>query len=189
MFEALEQINARPRPLEFNTTRDLWTDEHISGKMLEFHLNEEVDAASRNAAFIDRSVEWIASHFHVGEGTKIIDFGCGPGLYVIRLAKKRADVTGIDFSERSIRYAQNWAQREGLSVHLVRQDYLEYETEDRFDLAMMIFCDFCALSPTQRDKMLGKVTPHSSRGEPSCSTSTHWRPLNGEWRRQNTKPI
>ncbi len=34
------------------------------------------------------------------------------------------------------------------------QDYLEFETEKRFDLITMIMCDFCALSPTQRKKLL-----------------------------------
>ncbi len=125
--------------------------------MLTFHLNEEIDVSSRNAAFIDRSVEWIASHFNVGAGTKIADFGCGPGLYATRLAQRQAEVTGIDFSKRSIRYAKDVAIGEGLSIHYVNQNYLEFETDDRFHLILMIMCDFCALSPTQRKKMLRGV--------------------------------
>ena len=112
MFEELERINIRPKPFEFDTTRELWTDEHTSKQMLSFHLNGEADVASRNTTFIDRSVEWISSYFRVGAGTKIADFGCGPGLYTTRLARKRAEVTGIDFSARSIEYAQEIAARE-----------------------------------------------------------------------------
>ena len=41
-------------------------------------------------------------------------------------------------------------------MHYVKQNYLEFETDDRFHLILMIMCDFCALSPTQRKKMLGK---------------------------------
>jgi len=156
MFKELEKINSRPRPFEFYTANDLWTDEHTSKQMLSFHLNEEIDVASRNAAFIERSVEWIASHFNVGAGTKLADFGCGPGLYTMRLAKQQADVTGIDFSKRSIQHAQEVATREGLSIHYVSQNYLEFEIDDRFHLVLMIMCDFCALSPTQRKKMLSK---------------------------------
>ncbi len=156
MFEELERINSRPEPFEFYTASDLWTDEHTSEQMLTFHLNEDIDISSRNAEFINRSVEWIASHFNVGAGTKIADFGCGPGLYATRLARKQADVTGIDFSNRSIQYAQKVATREGLSIHYVNQNYLEFETDDRFQLILMIMCDFCALSPTQRKKMLSK---------------------------------
>jgi hypothetical protein len=84
VFKELEKINARPQLFEFYTARDLWTDEHTSEQMLAFHLNEDIDVSSRNMEFINRSVEWIASHFNVGSGTKIADFGCGPGLYAAR---------------------------------------------------------------------------------------------------------
>ena len=156
MFEKIENINTRPDPFEFYTASDLWTDEHTSEQMLKFHLNEDVDVSSRNAEFINHSVEWIASDFNIVAGTKIADFGCGPGLYATRLAQIQADVTGIDFSKRSIQYAQEVATREGLSIHYVNQNYLEFETDDRFHLVLMIMCDFCALSPTLRKKMLTK---------------------------------
>ena len=156
MFEELENINSRPKPFEFYTASDLWADEHVSEQMLSFHLNEEVDLSSRNTAFINRSVEWIASHFSIGAGTKIADFGCGPGLYATRLAQKQADVTGIDFSKRSIQYAKEVATKEELSIHYVNQNYLQFETDDRFHLILMIMCDLCALSPAQRKEMLDK---------------------------------
>ena len=156
MFEALEKINTRPKLFEFYTASDLWTDEHTSEQMLRFHLNEDIDVSSRKAEFIDRSVEWIASRFNVGAGTKIADFGCGPGLYATRLAAKHADVTGIDFSKRSIQYAWEAATRKRLSIRYVNQNYLEYETDDHFHLIYMIMCDFCALSPIQRKQMLSK---------------------------------
>jgi cyclopropane fatty-acyl-phospholipid synthase-like methyltransferase len=156
MFEELEKINERPEPFQFYTASDLWTDEHTSEQMLSYHLNKDIDISSRNAEFINRSVEWIVSRFNVTAGTKIADFGCGPGLYAIKLAQKQADITGIDFSTRSIQYAQQVAIKKGLSIHYVNQNYLEFETDDRFYLILMIMCDFCALSPTQRNKMLRK---------------------------------
>ena len=96
MFRELEDINKRPAPFEFYTAADLWADEHTSKRMLSFHLNGEIDVSSRNTAFIDRSVEWIASKFEVRAGIKIADFGCGPGLYSSRLAQRGAELTGID---------------------------------------------------------------------------------------------
>ena len=92
MFEEIENINTRPEPFEFYTASDLWTDEHTSEQMLKYHLNEDIDVSSRNAEFINRSVEWIVSYFSVGVGMKIADFGCGPGLYATRLAQRQADV-------------------------------------------------------------------------------------------------
>ena len=63
-------------------------------------------------------------------------------------------MTGIDFSERSIEYGRETARREGLPVTFVHQNYLDFTTEDRFDLILMIMCDFCALSPAQRRTLL-----------------------------------
>ena len=156
MFRKLEKINNRPMPFEFYTASELWTDEHTSEQMLAFHLNGNIDVASRKTAFIDRSVDWIVSRFSVSNDTNVADFGCGPGLYATRLARKQAKVTGIDFSKRSIQHAVQEVERSGLSICYVNQDYLEFETENRFDLILMIMCDFCALSPKQRKQMLGK---------------------------------
>jgi len=156
MFHDLAQINTRPRPFEFYTADDLWTDEHTSEQMLACHLNEEVDLSSRNKAFIDRSVAWIVSEFHIGPETAIADFGCGPGLYATPLARTGAEVVGIDFSSRSLQYARQIAAAEALPVRYVHHNYLEFETDERFDLVLMIMCDFCALSPEQRGKMLRK---------------------------------
>ena len=154
MFKELDQINTRPKPFEFYTADDLWTDEHTSEQMLSFHLTEDIDVSSRNISFINRSVEFIASLFNVGRETKIADFGCGPGLYTTRLAQHQADITGIDFSKRSIQYAEQVAAEARLSIRYMNQNYLDFVTDDRYNLILMIMCDFCALSPTQRKKML-----------------------------------
>lgn len=156
MFKHLEEINTPPEPFQFYTAEYLWTDEHTSEQMLKFHLDGEIDVSSRNAAFIDRSVDWMVSHSGIRAGMKIADFGCGPGLYATRLARKNATVTGIDFSNRSIQYARETAAREKLPVHYIHQNYLDFETDNRFHLILMIMCDFCALSPAQRITMLSK---------------------------------
>ncbi len=156
MFKELKEINMRPSPYQYYTTDELWTDEHTSKKMLAYHLNESVDVASRNRRFIERSVEWIVSFFSVNNRTEIADFGCGPGLYANRLAERGATVAGIDFSATSLEYARKVAAEKGLNVSYVLNDYLEFETADRFNLILMIMCDFCALSPEQRGRMLAK---------------------------------
>lgn len=156
MFHALEKINSRPQPFEVYTAEELWTDAHTSEKMLEYHLNESVDLSSRNKDFIDRSVQWIASHFKIDADTSIADFGCGPGLYTNAFAEHGADVIGIDFSGRSIQHAKTMAAQKALEIAYYQENYLSFETEKRFDLITMIFCDYCALSPRQRKTLLDK---------------------------------
>ena len=142
MFEELVGINERPEPFQIYTASELWTDEYTSKQMLSYHLNEDVDLSSRNAQFIRRSVAWIVSEFGIDGDSKIADFGCGPGLYATALAQHGARVTGIDFSNTSIEYAAKVAAREKLNIDYVNQDYFEFETEERFDLVLMIMCDF-----------------------------------------------
>jgi hypothetical protein len=96
MVEELERINERPEPFQFCTAKDLWTDEHTSKQMLSFHLNEAIDISSRNAEFINRSVDWIATEFNIGRDNKV-----------------------IDFSKRSIMYATEVADREKLNITYV----------------------------------------------------------------------
>jgi SAM-dependent methyltransferase len=124
--------------------------------MLAYHLNTAIDVSSRRGEFIDNSVRWMVSRYQVGTHTRIADFGCGPGLYAHRLAGHGAAVTAIDFSKRSIDYAREAAARAELAIEYVHENYLDFETKDRFDLILMIMCDFCALSPAQRTVMVEK---------------------------------
>ncbi len=156
LFSALESINRKPPPFSVYTARELWTDEHTSEQMLAFHLDGQIDISSRRESFIDDSVGWLTDRFDLSRGSRIIDFGCGPGLYASRLARLGAEVTGVDFSSRSIRYARECARRDTLEVDYVEADYLEYQPLGHFDLITMIMCDFCALSPAQRAGMLAK---------------------------------
>ena len=156
MFNNLKAINERPKPFQYYTAAELWTDEHTSKKMLDYHLNEEIDVSSRNARFINRSVSWIIEKFNLNNKSNVLDFGCGPGLYTSRFAERGINVTGVDFSKRSIKYAAQIASSKNLKVNYINKNYLEYETQDRFDLITMIMCDFCALSPEQRGIMLNK---------------------------------
>lgn len=155
MYDELQRIVERPAPFSRYTAEDLWTDEHTSAQMLAHHLDPIDDAASRNAAFIDRSVAWIAARFGVGAETRIADLGCGPGLYANRLARLGARVTGVDFSSRSLAHARGVAAEEGLPARYILQNYLEYRTEERYDLVMLIYCDYVVLSPAQRRTLHG----------------------------------
>jgi len=156
MFQELKDINSRPAPFQFYTADALWTDEHTSKQMLKYHLNESIDVSSRNRTFIECSVEWIVSRFGVGETTEIADFGCGPGLYTTKLAERGAIITGIDFSKNSLQHARQVANEKSLDINYVLTNYLDFDTTDKFDLITMIMCDYCALSPEQRKKMLIK---------------------------------
>ncbi len=154
----MELIKHNGRPALFARGNcNFWDDEHTSKLLLEAHLNPDWDAASRRPATIDRTVDWIEEKFLGRDGAKILDLGCGPGLYAQRLAKKGYAVTGMDFSRRSIAYARERAAEEGLGIEYIYSNYLELDCEEAYDLVMLIYCDVGALTDSERDRLFPAV--------------------------------
>jgi SAM-dependent methyltransferase len=125
--------------------------------MLEAHLNPDIDAASRRPETIDRSVKWMMETLGLKSGDSVVDLGCGPGLYASRFAHAGLQVTGIDYSRRSIEYATNYAIENRLNIHYRYQNYLELQDENQYQAAFLIYGDFCPLNPEQRSTLLGNV--------------------------------
>ena len=132
-------------------TSPFWDDEHISKGMLEAHLNPDWDAASRKHSIIDRSVKWLSNVIPVGG--KILDIGCGPGLYTKRLSDLGYDTTGIDYSKRSIAYAKS----QDCKTEYIYQNYLELDYLHAFDAVLLIYCDYPALIPEEQKILLDRV--------------------------------
>lgn len=83
------------------STSPFWDDVHISKYMLEAHLAPQVESASRKLSFIKESVNWISDICILKEEKKILDLGCGAGIYSELFYKASFNVTGIDFSENA----------------------------------------------------------------------------------------
>lgn len=149
--------SSRPEPFSAFTTPEFWNDPHISAQMLIQHLDPAAPMASRPHAFIDRSAHWLRTVLDLGPGSRLLDLGCGPGLYAIRLARHGIEVLGVDVSARSLAHAREIAKRGALPVHLVHGSYLEVDLGSAHDAAILIFEDYCALSPAQRALLLTRI--------------------------------
>ena len=125
--------------------------------MLDVHLNPDVDAASRKPETIDRSVKWMIETLGLKAGDAVLDLGCGPGLYASRFASAGFQVTGVDYSSRSIEYATKYARDNNLNITYRYQNYLELDDENQYDAAFLIYGDFCPLNPEQRSTLLTNV--------------------------------
>ncbi len=156
MNKQLLKFMQKPQLYEPSSNK-FWNDEHISKGMLEAHLNKEWEAATRKYDFVINSVEWISSIAPPSQKNKLLDLGCGPGIYAELFNQKGYDVTGVDFSERSINYALESAKKENLDITYICQDYLELDLEEKFDLITLIYCDFGVLSDINRQLLLKKI--------------------------------
>ncbi|MCD7895726.1 MAG: class I SAM-dependent methyltransferase, partial [Planctomycetaceae bacterium] len=74
-----------------------------------------------------------------------------------RLCDKGYRVTGIDFSRRSIDYAESHVAATNRAITYQYGNYLDMAYRDMFDLAIMIYCDFGALSPDEGQTLLRRI--------------------------------
>ncbi|MCP3669210.1 MAG: class I SAM-dependent methyltransferase [Gammaproteobacteria bacterium] len=153
MYDFIHDISVRPEPFSKYTAKELWTRQHLSRQMLEFHLNQQTDLASRRIEIIDDSARWIDTQLNLS-GKSLCDLGCGPGLYSQRFAELGAKVTGVDFSRYTLGYARDHSDQ---SISYIHADYLADKLPSGFDVITLIYTDLCVLSPGQRYKLLGRM--------------------------------
>jgi SAM-dependent methyltransferase len=134
-----------------------WNDPEFSKRMLNEHLSQEHDAASRRFEIIDKHVRWIHNHVLKGSPTRILDLGCGPGLYTNRLARLGHQCVGIDFSPASIAYAREQAEEAGLDCKYLQQDIRTADYGDEYGLVMSIFGEFNVFRPGEAKGILAKA--------------------------------
>ncbi|MHA4413932.1 class I SAM-dependent methyltransferase [Bacillus cereus] len=151
-------LNQLQVPSRFEQTDNIfWQDPYIAKKLLEAHLSSDIEGASRSLSFIDRSIDFIQQVAPQKYYQKVLDLGCGPGLYSERLAQKGYKVTGIDFSENSIRYATEQAKKLDYDIEYRYKNYLELNYSNIYDLALLIYCDYGALAPENRNILLSNI--------------------------------
>lgn len=150
-----ETIASLRRPALYETGEPLWTHPHIASEMLKAHLDPTTDAASYKPDTIERICAHLTDAMPLAAGSRVVDLGCGPGLYCHRLAAGGAAVTGIDQSENSLRYARELCRAQ--NVAFVQASYLEPFGEDAFDAALLISQDYGALMPAMRQALLANV--------------------------------
>lgn len=132
-----------------------WNDPEFSKRMLQYHLSQDHDLASRRFRIIDKHVEFIDKL--VGGPTSILDLGCGPGFYTTRLTKRGYKCKGLDFSPASIAYAREQAEKNDLAIDYVEGDVREADFGDGYGLVMMVYGEFNVFREEDIRVVLGKV--------------------------------
>src|SRR5512146_1323769 len=116
-----------------------WDDAGFSRRMLAEHLSQIHDGASRRFELIDRHIEFIRNIALPQRPARVLDLGCGPGLYCHRLAMLGRHCLGIDFSPASIDYARDWASTLELSCSFELGDIRSAGFGTDNDLVMLLY--------------------------------------------------
>lgn len=133
-----------------------WNDPAFSARILNEHLSQSHDLASRRQEFIEAQVSWIQSFSLADDPAAILDLGCGPGLYSQRLAGDSNYYIGLDFSPASIEYAQaTWGAPGKAEFRLA--DVVEAEFGGPFNLVMMLYGELNVFSPENCRNILSKA--------------------------------
>ena len=116
-------VNADPAELaKFSELAHRWWD--LDGEFKPLHLINPVRLA------------WLESHQPL-KGLKVLDVGCGGGILSDAMARKGAQVTGIDLSEKALKVAQMHAleaQTPHLQYRAVAVEDLAREQAGEFDV-------------------------------------------------------
>jgi SAM-dependent methyltransferase len=134
-----------------------WSDPGFSQRMLKEHLSQDHDKASRRIELIDQQVKWIHEEVLKRYSTKILDLGCGPGLYTSRLARIGHQCIGIDYSPAAVLYAGEEASRENLMCSYFREDIRTADYQSGLGLVMLIFGEFNVFKPDDARILLEKT--------------------------------
>lgn len=136
-----------------------WHEPGFSARMLKEHLSQSHDRASRRSETVARHVEWIAREVLGPAPARVLDLGCGPGLYLQALAARGYECRGIDFSPASVAYARAQAAEAGLSIDYEEADLraAAFGPDGHFDAVMQIFGELNVFEPLAARGILGKA--------------------------------
>ncbi|MCZ4244888.1 class I SAM-dependent methyltransferase [Pedobacter punctiformis] len=93
----------------------------------------------RNDAEAEFFIDNLTSFLNPATDSKMLDIACGKGRHSIYLNKKGFNVTGIDLSEQSIKYAK---QFENEKLHFLVHDMRRLFYINYFDIALNLFTSF-----------------------------------------------
>lgn len=158
-MDTLSGLIDRSRPPEpwVEAEKIPWNEPGFSRRMLREHLSQAHDAASRRTEIVDAQVAWLHEQVLAGRPSRVLDLGCGPGLYTERLAKLGHSCEGIDFSPASIEYARERARRENADCRYREEDLRSADFGSEFDLVLLLFGEFNAFTPADAAQIARKA--------------------------------
>jgi SAM-dependent methyltransferase len=137
--QRLSRFPAWPRPFDPDAELD-WSDPAFSRRLLAEHLDQAHDGASRRLPLVEQHVRRLGQLLP-GPPARVLDAGCGPGLYAIRLARLGYRIEGIDVGPAVIRHARRAARAAGVSrlAHFEVADIASLPVSPRYEAVILIY--------------------------------------------------
>ena len=159
-WEALLKALERPS-LDAPSTKPFWDDPYIASQMMQFHLDPNVEAASKRHAVIEAECAYLAKALDLRLGKTLVDLGCGPGLYLERWLSTGAQLVGVDLSCVAIETAK---KRLSAPIEWIVADYRHLPKTLKADAMTLIYYDFTALPVKDQVPLLKEIADHLKPG-------------------------
>ncbi|MCS7086481.1 MAG: class I SAM-dependent methyltransferase, partial [Bacteroidia bacterium] len=92
-------------------------------------------------------VPFVSRHMRVGEGTKVLDVGCGTGGVCMAFAQTGAETLGVDLSDVSIAVALEFCAERSGQMRFWQKNVYDFDADEKFDL--IVFKDSIEHIPEQ----------------------------------------
>lgn len=118
------------------------------------------------------------------QGCRLLDAGCGGGIYLVEAARRGAQATGVDLSEAMLRVARRRAADAGVLIQLQRGDVRALPFADNsFDVVIAVTALCFVTDPERAVREMARVLTPGGRlviGELGrWNTWAAWRRLRG----------
>jgi SAM-dependent methyltransferase len=144
-------------PIPFDQRYELdWGDPAVSRRVLREHLDQSHDGASRRVHVVERHVRRLLRLLPAAPAD-VLDAGCGPGLYAVRLARLGYRVTGVDVGDAVLRHARALARDAKVRVSIRRADLRSLDDREEFDAVLLIYFILEAFRRAQQATVLRRL--------------------------------
>ena len=167
LADALAAIAAAPRPPRpwQDGARFPWHDPEFSRRVLAFHLDPATPMASRSPELAAAQAAWFDARLRAAvpappDGPRrVLDVGCGPGLYALELARRGHRVTGLDIGPAVLAHARRTAAARGLAVRFLQADLAALGAAERREIgplegAAFWYGEFHSFAPAEIRRFL-----------------------------------
>jgi SAM-dependent methyltransferase len=169
MRRPIRPTSIPPWPVPFDPAVELdWGRPEFARRLLREHLDQSHDGASRRRSVIAGQLRRLRRLLPAAPA-RILDAGCGPGLYAVPLAALGHDVTGIDVSGPALRHARSLARDTSLlgTARFVRGDLRDVPlASGGFDAALLVYFVLEAFTRADQTRVLARIAtslrPHGT---------------------------
>jgi SAM-dependent methyltransferase len=107
----------------------LWSD--FSGTMFSGRRAEEAACLVTESPLLD-----------FPGNARVLDLCCGPGIFLVPLARRGYRVTGVDLSPLMLKRAETACAGAGVGARLIAADMLEFTEPESFDVVLNVYTSF-----------------------------------------------